>query len=76
MTPWGCSMTGRKGERTTAMNEWEFPFVVRLPVPEAIGFGLTLEKIAAWHGERGLTERRGRAARIGDQCTHLTDASD
>lgn len=62
-------MSRRKGERISARNGRDFPFIVRLPAPEGQHSQRLLDQISIWHSERGLIERRGRAARVND-CSY------
>jgi hypothetical protein len=58
-------MSYRRGERTAAQNEREFPNIVELLVPPG-GFGPNLDTIYAFHRECGIETRRGRSARRQD----------
>jgi hypothetical protein len=55
-------MPRRKGERTSRMNERDFPHIVELPVPEG-GFGRTLDAIHSFH--RSAVRRMSLAAKLG-----------
>jgi hypothetical protein len=59
-------MARRKGERTTRMNEWDFPHIVELAVPSG-GFGSGVYAFEAFHRERGIESRRARGRRRNDQ---------
>ena len=59
-------MTQRRGERTAAQNERDFPNIVELEVPPN-GFGVKLDAMYEFHRERGLEPRRGRGQRRGNQ---------
>ena len=54
-------MSYRKGEITSRMNERDYPYIVELVVPWN-GFGLVHDKMMAFHGERGIENRRGRSS--------------
>jgi hypothetical protein len=59
-------VTRRKGERTSRMNERDFPHIVELALPEG-GFGRTLDAIHDFHRLRGIESRRGRRQRRDEQ---------
>jgi len=59
-------MTRRKGQRTPAQNEREFPLIVEMAVPPN-GFGRKLDAMHAFHSERGLEARRGCGRRHAEQ---------
>jgi hypothetical protein len=52
-------MTRRKGERSAAHNERDFPHIVEFEVPSN-GFGVRLDAMYEFHRQRGLETRRGR----------------
>jgi hypothetical protein len=52
-------MTQRRGERTAAQNERDFPKIVEFEVPPN-GFGVKLDPMYEFHCQRGLETRRGR----------------
>lgn len=51
--------TYRKGEKTSRMNERDYPHIVQLAVPPK-GFGLIHDTMMAFHCELGIENRRGR----------------
>jgi hypothetical protein len=55
-------LTPRKGKRTVAQNERDYPHIVELAVPPN-GFGAALDAMYEFHRTRGLTDRRGRGVR-------------
>ncbi|MGE0522122.1 MAG: hypothetical protein AB7O60_03680 [Variibacter sp.] len=59
-------MTRRKGERTAAMEERDFPFIVSHVLPDG-GLGKRLFEMYDWHKARGLEYRRGRRQRLHDR---------
>lgn len=59
-------MARRKGERTAAMNERDFPHIVSTLMPEG-GFGKRLFDMYEWHKARGLDYLRGRRERRHDR---------
>ena len=59
-------MTQRKGERTGAQNERDYPNIVKLAVPPN-GFGAKLDAMYEFHRSRGLDDRRGRGQRRDNQ---------
>lgn len=58
-------MSRRKGERTFAMNERDYPNLVAIPVPPN-GLGMTLNAMHDWHREHGVRHYGGRGARRGE----------
>ena len=56
----------RRGERTTAQNERDFPKIVELEVPPN-GFGVKLDSMYEFHRQRGLETLRGRGQRRDNQ---------
>lgn len=59
-------MTQRRGERTAAQNEREFPHIVEMEVPPS-GFGTNLDSMYEFHRQRGIEARRGRGQRRDNQ---------
>jgi hypothetical protein len=74
-------MTRRKGERTSRMNERDFPHIVEMPLPDD-GFGTRLDEMETFHRLRGIASARGRRQRRDEQeyvrwCfARITDADD
>jgi hypothetical protein len=59
-------MVQRRGERTAARNERDFPDIIELQVP-ANGFGVLLDGMHSFYGECGIVAHRGRGKRRDNQ---------
>jgi hypothetical protein len=59
-------MSRRKGERTGAINEREFPHLVELALPSG-GFRSRSSEFDAFHRERGIPMLRGRGRNDAEQ---------
>lgn len=56
----------RMSKTTVYLKERDFPFVVRVAIPDG-GFECTLGAIKAWHHHHGSPERRGQRRLAGEQ---------
>jgi hypothetical protein len=56
-------MSRRKGERTTKMNERDYPHIVEVRQPEN-GFGNVLYVMLYFHTNLGIDEHRGKSRRL------------
>jgi hypothetical protein len=59
-------MAQRRGERTTAQNQRDFPHIVEMSVPPS-GFGVRLDSMYQFLRERNIEARRGRGQRRDDR---------